>query len=212
MYAASIATNISPERTDSASIAKGVLAFKEAAGCPVIVAGGYSQGAAVMHNVVKDLDQNIKAKIAGVALFGDTRNQQDGGHIKNFPPERSKVWCNATDGVCGGSLAVGITHLAYASEAGAAANWLAGRVNSMKSGGGGSSEGMGLGRGGKGGKGGRGGKGGKGKGGGGKGGKGLAGKGSKDEKPKEDETPKADEKPKVDETPKVNETPKVDEE
>jgi cutinase len=153
MYAASIATNVSPARTDASSIAKGVQAFKEAAGCPVIVAGGYSQGAAVMHNVVKDLDAGIKAKIAGVALFGDTRNQQDGGHIKNFPPERSKVWCNVTDGVCGGSLAVGVTHLAYASEAGAAATWLAGRVNAMRSGGGGSTEGVTLGKGGKGGKG-----------------------------------------------------------
>jgi cutinase len=146
LYAASIATNISPARTDAASIAKGVAAFREAAGCSVIVAGGYSQGAAVMHNVVKSLDPGIKSRIAGVALFGDTRNKQDGGHIPNFPREKSKVWCNASDGVCGGSLAVGVTHLAYASEAGAAASWLAGRVNAAKiGGGGGGSEGGGLG-------------------------------------------------------------------
>src|SRR5690242_16680193 len=107
MYAASIATNVSMDRTDAASIAKGVAAFQQAQGYKTIVAGGYSQGAAVMHNVIgKSLDANIKAKIAGVALFGSTRNKQDGGHVPNFPSERSKTWCNASDGVCGGGLMV----------------------------------------------------------------------------------------------------------
>jgi predicted esterase len=48
LYAASIGTNISNDRTDAASIAKGVDAFNKAAGCSVLVAGGYSQGAAVV--------------------------------------------------------------------------------------------------------------------------------------------------------------------
>ena len=52
MYSASLATNISPARTDQGSISKGVAAFQKASGaCRVLVAGGYSQGAAVMHNV-----------------------------------------------------------------------------------------------------------------------------------------------------------------
>jgi cutinase len=124
LYAASLGTNVSAQRTDAASIAKGVEAFKKAQGCKVIVAGGYSQGAAVMHNVVgKSLDEGIKKKIAGVALFGDTRNQQDKGHIPNFPTERSRVWCNKNDGVCGGQLNVNGGHLSYSgaqiSEAGA---------------------------------------------------------------------------------------------
>jgi predicted esterase len=47
-YAASIATNISMDRTDAASIKKGVEAFQQAsAKCKVIVAGGYSQGAGI---------------------------------------------------------------------------------------------------------------------------------------------------------------------
>jgi hypothetical protein len=48
LYAASLTTNISNDRTDAASIAKGVEAFQKAAGCSVLIAGGYSQGAAVV--------------------------------------------------------------------------------------------------------------------------------------------------------------------
>jgi cutinase len=132
MYAASIATNISPARTDRTSISKGVAAFRKAQGCKVILAGGYSQGAAVMHNVIgKSLDARTKAKIAGVALFGDTRNRQDRGHIPNFPSQRSRVWCKPGDGVCGGQLLVNVGHLSYsARDIGQAATWLAGRAKS----------------------------------------------------------------------------------
>jgi cutinase len=130
MYAASIATNSSPQRTDAKSIAKGVEAFKSASGCRIILAGGYSQGAAVMHNVVgKSLDASLKSKIAGVALFGSTRNKQDGGHIPNFAQERSKTWCNKNDGVCGGGLNVNAGHLSYnKGQINEAATWLAGRA------------------------------------------------------------------------------------
>ena len=137
-YAARLDTNVSPQRTDAASIAKGNAAFQQAASCRVILAGGYSQGAAVMHNVVSKLDGGMKAKIAGVALFGDTRNKQDGGHIPNFPQERSRVWCNKSDGVCGGGLNVNAGHLSYSSaQINEAATWLASRAKS----GGGSSRG-----------------------------------------------------------------------
>jgi cutinase len=129
-YAARLDTNSSPARTDQASINAGVQAFKSAAGCKTIVAGGYSQGAAVMHNVIgKALDASIKSKIAGVALFGDTRNKQDNGHIPNFPNEKSKVWCNKNDGVCGGGLNVNAGHLSYSgAQINEAATYLAGRA------------------------------------------------------------------------------------
>jgi cutinase len=133
-YAASLATNISPQRTDATSISKGVQAFRQAKACRVIVAGGYSQGAAVMHNVVgRSLDAGTKAKIAGVALFGDTRNKQDRAHIPNFPQERSRVWCKKSDGVCGGQLLVNVGHLSYSAvDINQAATWLASRAKSIR--------------------------------------------------------------------------------
>lgn len=135
LYAASLLTNVSPARTDRASMNEGVKAFQKAedAGCSTIVAGGYSQGAAVMHNVIqKMLSPSIKQKIAGVALFGDTRNYQDSAHILNFPRERSRVWCNSGDGVCNGALNVNAAHLAYgAGTTSEAATWLLGRISSM---------------------------------------------------------------------------------
>jgi cutinase len=87
-----------------------------------------------MHNVVgRSLDASTKAKIAGVALFGDTRNKQDGGHIRNFPREKSRVWCKKGDGVCTGTLLVGASHLAYNSaEANQAATWLASRAKAHR--------------------------------------------------------------------------------
>lgn len=137
-YAASLATNMSAQRTDAASIAKGNAAFSQASSCRVIVAGGYSQGAAVMHNVVSKLDGSLKSKVAGVALFGDTRNKQDGGHIPNFPSQKSRVWCNKNDGVCGGGLNVNAGHLSYSgTQINEAASWLAGLA---KGGSGGSAE------------------------------------------------------------------------
>jgi len=127
LYAASLATNVSPQRTDAKSISKGMQAFSQAKGCRAIVAGGYSQGAAVMHNVVSKLDAATKAKVKGVALFGDTRNKQDRGHIPNFPTERSRVWCKKNDGVCGGALNVNAGHMSYnGADISQAATYLAG--------------------------------------------------------------------------------------
>jgi cutinase len=98
-----------------------------------MVAGSYSQGVAVMRNVVsKSLDASIKNKIAGVTLFGDTRNQHDRGHIPNFPTERSKVWCNLSDDVCGGQLLVNAGHLSYGpGTTSEAATWLYDSIQAM---------------------------------------------------------------------------------
>lgn len=46
------------DRTDAASIAKGVDAFNKAAGCEVLIAGGYSQGAAVVRSPYLDPTNN----------------------------------------------------------------------------------------------------------------------------------------------------------
>jgi cutinase len=73
----------------------------------------------------------VHSHIAGIALFGDTQNKQSGGHIKNFPQEKSKVFCESNDGVCGGLLNVNAGHLAYMGGGGKlkeGAEWLIAQV------------------------------------------------------------------------------------
>jgi cutinase len=110
--------------------------------CPntIIIGGGYSQGAAITHRTVEKLPQNVKDKIAGIALYGDTQNKQDGAKIKNFPPEKVKVFCNgygelkgkSSDGVCGGLLNVNGGHMSYGDSMKPGAQFLKGRVDALR--------------------------------------------------------------------------------
>lgn len=87
--------------------------------CPdsVIVAGGYSQGAAVNHRAIEELDAAVQDQIAGVVLYGDTQKQQDGNQIPNFPADKVKIICQAGDAVCRGQLVVLPAHLTYGARA-----------------------------------------------------------------------------------------------
>lgn len=87
--------------------------------CPnsVIVTGGYSQGAAVNHRAIEELDDGVKDQIAGVVLYGDTQKQQDRNQIPNFPAEKVKIICQLGDAVCRGQLVVLPAHLTYGSRA-----------------------------------------------------------------------------------------------
>lgn len=108
--------------------------FKEAASkCPdtIIVAAGYSQGAAVMVNAVSKLDATTQDRIAGVVLYGNTRNAQEGGKIPNFPDEKAKTYCNISDGVCGGALLVTAGHLTYTRDVGDAVQYLQSQISAQ---------------------------------------------------------------------------------
>ena len=109
--------------------------------CPntIIVGGGYSQGAAVMVASVRRLPEATKDKIAGVVLYGNTRNRQEHGKIPNFPEDKALTICNASDGVCGGALLVTPGHLTYQTKVPKAVDWLAERISAQESSGGGSS-------------------------------------------------------------------------
>lgn len=81
-YDALLSTNALPRGTTPAAIREAIGLFELAdSKCPdsIIVAGGYSQGAAVMNAAVEDLDSDIQQKVAGVVLYGNTRNAQSGG-------------------------------------------------------------------------------------------------------------------------------------
>jgi cutinase len=97
------------------------------------VAAGYSQGAAVMVNAVSKLDASVQERVAGVVLYGNTRNRQEGGKIPNFPPEKAKTYCNASDGVCGGALLVTAGHLTYTRDVGEAVEYLQGQISAQGS-------------------------------------------------------------------------------
>lgn len=83
-----------------------------------------------MGNVIPALSADLKLKIAGVVLFGSTRNKQDGGKIPNFPGDKVRAFCNSNDGVCSGGLSVTAGHLAYSNQIGTAATFLANQAKS----------------------------------------------------------------------------------
>ncbi|EUC50395.1 carbohydrate esterase family 5 protein [Bipolaris oryzae ATCC 44560] len=119
-YAAALGTNALPGGTDSRSkeLLKSTLTSM-ASKCPdsVIVSSGYSQGAAVNHRAIEELDASVKAQIAGVVLYGDTQKLQDRNQIPDFPKDKVKIICQPGDAVCVGTLAVLPAHLTYGIRA-----------------------------------------------------------------------------------------------
>ncbi|KAF2416262.1 cutinase [Tothia fuscella] len=134
-YGAGLMTNMMPGGAEPAGIAKAKELFNAAASaCPnsMLVGGGYSQGAALMHRAIESLPQATKDKIVAVVLYGDTQNLQDGGKIKNFPKEKVKVFCNMSDGVCGGMLLVNIGHLSYTTDYANGAKFVSEKLKAAK--------------------------------------------------------------------------------
>ncbi|KAI1215150.1 carbohydrate esterase family 5 protein [Annulohypoxylon truncatum] len=110
-----IETNFYPGGAPPWGIYDMQLLLNSAATCPdsKIVAGGYSQGAALTHRAIEGLTQEVKDKIIGVVTFGDTQTYQDGGRIQGFDTNRTLIICNAGDAVCVGTLYVFPVHFDY---------------------------------------------------------------------------------------------------
>jgi len=146
-YGAGVAGNLNAAGGDPAGIKEATKDYTLASTkCPqtTIIGGGYSQGAAITHRTVEALPANIKDRIAGIILYGDTKFKQDGGVIKNVPPAKVKVFCNgygelkskSADGVCNGALNVNGGHLSYGDSFKPGAAFLKGKVDAFKSQGG----------------------------------------------------------------------------
>ncbi|ROT42906.1 cutinase [Sodiomyces alkalinus F11] len=132
-YAAELAPNLLPAGTDRASIDEGKRLFTLAnTKCPnsAVVAGGYSQGTAVIANAVSELGSAIQDQIKGVVLFGYTKNRQNNRMIPNFPTAKTEIYCRITDAVCNGSLFILPAHFLYTTDARISApRWLIRQIN-----------------------------------------------------------------------------------
>ncbi|KAM3421270.1 hypothetical protein BST61_g1672 [Cercospora zeina] len=132
-YTASIAGNLQPDGTTAAAKREAADMFALAASqCPdaAIVAAGYSQGAALIAAAVTALPAEQKEQTKGVVLYGYTKNLQNSGKIPDYPAERTKVFCNVSDGVCGGGLVVTPGHLTYTADVDEAVEFLQAAVGS----------------------------------------------------------------------------------
>jgi cutinase len=131
-YAANLEGNLYPDGSPPKAIAEMTRLLRDAnSKCPnaKIIAGGYSQGAALAAAAIRDIDAGIRNKIVGTALYGYTKNQQNNGQIINYPSDRLVVFCNQGDRVCEGTLIVAPPHLDYGDAASnAGPNFLVGKV------------------------------------------------------------------------------------
>lgn len=131
-YPAGLAQNLIPGGTDPGSAADGAnLIANISATCPdsKIVVSGYSQGAALIHRAVEQIDdQSVLSQIAAAVTFGDTQKKQDDGEIPNVDPAKTLILCNDGDKVCDATLIVTSAHLDYTGNVQKASDFVTGLV------------------------------------------------------------------------------------
>jgi cutinase len=131
-YSAGLAENFLPAGTSRGAIDEAKRLFTMAnTKCPnaAVVAGGYSQGTAVMSNAISELGAGVREQVKGVVLFGYTKNLQNVGRIPNYPRDRTEVYCNVSDAVCWGTLFIAPAHFLYTTDSSIAApRFLKGRI------------------------------------------------------------------------------------
>ncbi|KAI1847570.1 hypothetical protein JX266_006422 [Neoarthrinium moseri] len=131
-YDAGLPQNLIPGGTnplEAADMAK--LIANVSSTCPdsKIVVSGYSQGAAMVHRSVEQIDdQAVKDKIAAAVTFGDTQKHQDDDQVPGLDPAKTLILCNDGDLVCDGTLIVTSAHLDYTGKVQQASDFITGLV------------------------------------------------------------------------------------
>jgi cutinase len=70
-----------------------------------------------MSNSISQLSSAVKESVKGVVLFGYTQNRQNDGRIPNYDTSRTKIYCDASDLVCQGTLFITLGHFLYTIDA-----------------------------------------------------------------------------------------------
>lgn len=98
--------------------------------CPdaQVVVSGYSQGAAMVHRSVEQLDAATRGRIAAGVTYGDTQKQQDDEGIPGLAADRTHIICHDGDLVCEGTLVITGAHLGYENEAPEAVEFIVGKL------------------------------------------------------------------------------------
>jgi cutinase len=104
--------------TDRAAVAEATRLFNLAATkCPdtVILASGWSLGAAILILSIQDLPKNIQDRIGGALFYGDLLYKSNETAIPNFPTTKTMRVCSTKDSVCrpGDELTIGAGHMSY---------------------------------------------------------------------------------------------------
>lgn len=88
-----------------------------------------------MHNAVPLLSDATRAQLAGVVLFGDTKNAQSKATITGYPKDKTVTYCTKDDGVCWGQLRVTPGHMAYLTngDEDRAVKWLSDHIDAAMS-------------------------------------------------------------------------------
>jgi cutinase len=95
-----------------------------------------SQGAGLLHNTIPKLDAKVKAKIAGIVVFGDTYQVKDSNSLPTYPKEKFKAFCSTTDLVCHDVTAkdpiILPAHIMYSSDVPEATNFFKKMISAAK--------------------------------------------------------------------------------